>query len=64
MQPTDPRDAPRDPLRNPKPGDILKDRYGHTVVFRGPNELPPGATFDLKLWRKAMKGATVVRMAK
>lgn len=52
--------AARNPLRNPKIGDRVKDRYGHECVLR---PLGPGESFDVRLWRKAMKGGTVLHVA-
>lgn len=54
------KDRPRDPRKDPLPGDLLKDTSGqlHRVQALG-----PGETRDIALWRKAMRGATVIETA-
>ena len=51
---------PRDPRRDPIPGDRLRDRSGQIIVV---HSLAPGESRDLLLWRKAMKDATVLTVS-
>ncbi len=52
--------AARDPRKDPMPGDLLKDSRGQLYRVRA---LGPGETRDIGLWRKAMRGATVIERA-
>lgn len=47
----------RDPRRDPQPGDVLIDSAGQIIIVR---HLGPGESRDLKIWRKAMRGAIVI----
>ena len=49
----------RDPKVERKVGDVLRDRTGQVVkvMTRG-----PGESWDLRLWRAAMRGATVLHV--
>lgn len=48
----------RDPRRDPRVGDVLRNRHGQIRVIR---ELGPGESLDMKLYRKWAKDATVVK---
>ncbi len=50
----------RNPRLDPRAGDVLKDRTGQTIVVRHHG---PGEFRDLKIWRKAMRGAKVIHCA-